>query len=265
MMSLQTPKTPEQKLMVARNADYFSSHVAFSRRLADVAEKLRFLDLGQRASVLEEELVLLNSSGMLGGDPLNRCGSAQLTRVVRLPPTEGHVFRSKERTPVLLLIEVVTELNDDAIVDESQDTNKVNAPAQSLTKEDNVVQAASSNEADTHGSAEVKLQEHPSAVAATTTAESAATTVEAISEPSTEPARASSPSPAPLASLEDSDASSQLHKHSPGRKCITCFFQISCFQSNRRRTHIHLKCYQLKRSSDLIAAPKLLPQYVRPF
>ena len=65
---------------------------------------------------------------MMGGDPLNRivpvpssssgesndnnvlessiCG---FIRGVRIPSTEGHVFRSKERTPVLLLVEVIDE------------------------------------------------------------------------------------------------------------------------------------------------------------
>lgn len=269
------PKTPEQKLVLARNADYFSSHVAFSRRLADVAEKLRFLDVGQRSSVLEEELVLLNSSGMLGGDPLNRCGNAHLTRVVRLPPTEGHVFRSKERTPVLLLLEVVAELNDDALMDESQATNETGAPTQSSTKEDNVVHAESSNEADTHGSVAVKSLEQQSSVAATddgadadacdTTAECPATTVEAISEPSMEAARTLSPSPAASsASLEDIDVSSQLHKHSPGRKCMSCFFPY-LFLIGSTRTHMYFKCYQLRRSSDLITALKFLPQCVRSF
>jgi hypothetical protein len=60
----------------------------------------------------------------MGGDPLNRimttiastitttddiAGVGGFIRVVRIPSTEGHVFRSKERTPVLLLMEVIDE------------------------------------------------------------------------------------------------------------------------------------------------------------
>lgn len=99
----------DEKLRIAKNADYFSCHLAFSKRLADIAEKLRFMDLADRASFLEQELTLLNSSGTMGGDPLNRIRN-HLVRVVRVPATEGHVFRSKERTPVLLLIEVIDEM-----------------------------------------------------------------------------------------------------------------------------------------------------------
>ena len=98
----------QEALRIARNADYFSSHLSFIRRLGDVTEKLRHLDLEVRGSTLERELSLLNSSGSMGGDPLNRIND-NLTRVVRVPQKEGHVFRSKERTPVLLFMEVVEE------------------------------------------------------------------------------------------------------------------------------------------------------------
>jgi hypothetical protein len=101
----------QQKLRIAKHADYFSSHLIFSKRLADIAEKLRFLDVADRAGVLEQELNLLNASGVMGGDPLNRIRD-HLIRVVRVPSTESHVFRSKERTPILLLMEVVDDVND---------------------------------------------------------------------------------------------------------------------------------------------------------
>jgi hypothetical protein len=100
-----------EKLRVARNADYFTCHWNFSKRLADITERLRFMDVNERAGFLEEELNLLNASGTMGGDPLNRVRDT-LIRVVRVPSTESHVFRSKERTPVLLLVEVVEELAD---------------------------------------------------------------------------------------------------------------------------------------------------------
>ena len=105
----------QEAMRTARNADYFSSHMNFTRRLCDIAEKMRFLDVKDRASALEEELEMLNASGAMGGDPLNRVTDHHL-RVVGVPKREGHVFRSKERTPVLLL----TELFDDTVEDDQE-------------------------------------------------------------------------------------------------------------------------------------------------
>ena len=107
-------KLAEEALRIAKNADYLSSHVAFTRRLCDIAEKLFHLPVEQRAAFLQNELFRLNSSGAMGGDPLNTVKESH-TRVVRIPPSEGHVFRSKERTPVLLLVDV-----NDVGVTESQ-------------------------------------------------------------------------------------------------------------------------------------------------
>jgi len=106
--NLPPEEAAQEALRIARNADYFSSHLSYIRRLGDVAEKLRHFDLELRAPTLERELALLNSSGGMGGDPLNRIHE-NLIRVVRVPRKEGHVFRSKERTPVLLLMEVLEE------------------------------------------------------------------------------------------------------------------------------------------------------------
>lgn len=123
-----------EKLRIAKNAEYFSSHLNFTKRICDVAEKLRFLELEQRAGFLQQELELLNSSGSMGGDPLNRV-NRDLIRVVRVPPSEGHVFRSKERTPVLLLMEVVNEgaepapEEEDELFLQKKDLFKVNATA----------------------------------------------------------------------------------------------------------------------------------------
>jgi hypothetical protein len=105
----------QEAMRIARNADYFSSHLNFARRLCDIAEKMRFLEVKERASALEAELEMLNASGAMGGDPLNRVAEHHI-RVVGLPKTEGHVFRSKERTPVLLL----TEVFDDTVEDDQQ-------------------------------------------------------------------------------------------------------------------------------------------------
>ena len=115
--------TPErlaqEALRIAKNADYVSSHLAFTKRLCDIAERLRFMPVDARSMTLSTELAKLNASGSMGGDPLNKVRSDYshdegnhhhpLTRVVRIPTTEGHVFRSKERTPVLLLMETVDE------------------------------------------------------------------------------------------------------------------------------------------------------------
>jgi phosphatidylinositol 4-kinase len=101
----------QEALRIAKNADYLSSHLAFTKRLCDVAERLRFLPVEERAGTLQTELSKLNASGTMGGDPLNRIKKRDHdhTRVVRIPITEGHVFRSKERTPVLLLVETMDE------------------------------------------------------------------------------------------------------------------------------------------------------------
>jgi hypothetical protein len=106
----------KEKLKIAKNADYFSCHLIFSKRLADIAEKLRFMDVADRPAYLESELNLLNASGTLGGDPLNRVRD-HLVRVVRVPSTEGHVFRSKERTPVLLLMEIIDEMGESSAIE----------------------------------------------------------------------------------------------------------------------------------------------------
>jgi hypothetical protein len=106
--NLPPDEAAQEALRIATNADYFSSQLSFMRRLGDTAERLRFMELSKRAPALQRELSLLNSSGAMGGDPLNRIHE-NLIRIVRIPSREGHVFRSKERTPVLLLLEVDEE------------------------------------------------------------------------------------------------------------------------------------------------------------
>lgn len=96
---------------IAKNAAYFSSHISFARKLGDIAEKLRFMDISKRSKVLELEFKELNASGrILGGDPLNRPVAGKVYKAVNIPINEGHVFRSKERTPVLFLTELVPEI-----------------------------------------------------------------------------------------------------------------------------------------------------------
>jgi len=101
------------KLQVARNAEYYSSQLMFCRRLGDIAEKLFSLDVDKRAEALRGDLNTLNSSGRMGGDPLNQISdkSGEFLNVMHMPSTEGHVFRSKERTPVLLLLETLRDRN----------------------------------------------------------------------------------------------------------------------------------------------------------
>jgi len=86
------------------NSRYFRSQVSFVRELGEIAETLRFTENSERDAVLEKELERLNAT--LGGDPLSRAGEG-LSKVVHIPQKEGHVFRSKERTPILLLMEVL--------------------------------------------------------------------------------------------------------------------------------------------------------------
>eukprot|EP00522_Entomoneis_paludosa_P004422 CAMPEP_0172473808 /NCGR_PEP_ID=MMETSP1065-20121228/69042_1 /TAXON_ID=265537 /ORGANISM="Amphiprora paludosa, Strain CCMP125" /LENGTH=1271 /DNA_ID=CAMNT_0013231985 /DNA_START=165 /DNA_END=3977 /DNA_ORIENTATION=+ len=130
----------EEKLRIAKNADYFTCHLSFTKRLCDIAEKLRFMDVRKRADALEEELNLLNSSGTMGGDPFNQVHDSFI-RVVRVPSTEGHVFRSKERTPVLLLVEQVDEgaeadPSDEESVKQSADAFGKKDKERDQTKED---------------------------------------------------------------------------------------------------------------------------------
>mmetsp|Transcript_11302 Transcript_11302/g.21144 ORF Transcript_11302/g.21144 Transcript_11302/m.21144 type:complete len:1511 (+) Transcript_11302:160-4692(+) len=103
----------KRKYEIANVAEYFSTQLMFCRRLGDIAEKLRFMNVEERADVLENELEILNSSGRLGGDPLNHIcrKNGEFVNVLKIPTNEGHVFRSKERTPVLLLMEIKREEN----------------------------------------------------------------------------------------------------------------------------------------------------------
>jgi hypothetical protein len=107
-----------EAMRIANNADYLTSHLAYTKRLCDIAEKLRFLPVEDRKSALSMELAKLNASGTMGGDLINviKSNDQGHTRVVRIPITEGHVFRSKARTPVLLLVETVDEIVEEKVV-----------------------------------------------------------------------------------------------------------------------------------------------------
>lgn len=110
VLSVPPQQQASDALRIAKNADYISTHMAFTKRLGDIAYRLFYQPVEKRKQILEAELSKLNSSGSMGGDPLNRVKERNdHTRVVRIPTKEGHVFRSKERTPVLLLVETIDE------------------------------------------------------------------------------------------------------------------------------------------------------------
>ena len=110
VLTVSAGELAQEALRIAKNADYISTHMAFTRRLGDIAYRLFHQPVENRRPILEAELAKLNSSGSMGGDPLNRVKQgSDHTRVVRIPTKEGHVFRSKERTPVLLLVETIDE------------------------------------------------------------------------------------------------------------------------------------------------------------
>jgi len=134
----------EARLRIARHADYFSSHLNFTKRICDIAEKLRFMELEERGAGLEGELDLLNSSGAMGGDPLNQI-QEHLVRVVRVPKKEGHVFRSKERTPVLLLMEIVgQEVDERAEAEQKTPDKPLSVPESSIEESKQEAEAISS-------------------------------------------------------------------------------------------------------------------------
>lgn len=58
--------------------------------------------------------------GRIGVDPFSRTVD-EISFIVRLPSKEGHIFRSKERTPVLLLMEVLLPSLAAAAEDVNQD------------------------------------------------------------------------------------------------------------------------------------------------
>jgi len=137
-LGLSSPESPENQakeaMRVANNADYLSSSLVFTKRLCDIAEKLRFLPVNERRGVLSMELAKLNASGTMGGDPINdiKDNNEGHKRVVRIPVMEGHVFRSKARTPVLLLVETMEEsaldktiTDTESVIEETSSTKMV--------------------------------------------------------------------------------------------------------------------------------------------
>lgn len=126
-----------EALRIASNADYLTSHLSYTKRLCDIVEKLRFLPVEDRSSTLRTELAKLNASGTMGGDLINvvKNNDRGAKRVVRIPITEGHVFRSKARTPVLLLVETLDDTVD--FVKEDRTIGNVVDTAVIITSKDN--------------------------------------------------------------------------------------------------------------------------------
>jgi len=159
LLQAKFTKPPEEAaqdaLRAAKNADYFSSHLSFTRRICDVAEKLRFLEVEERAPTLEKELATLNASGAMGGDPLNRI-SDRLMRIVRVPATEGHVFRSKERTPILLLMEIVEEF-DPQIREEKDIDEKLREQSERDIRKDGPSEEEANNRRATHYAVDLEM------------------------------------------------------------------------------------------------------------
>lgn len=118
-----------------RVAERFAGSVECARELGRVAEALRFENVERRRGRLEKELEKFNETCdkeirrrgrgcfVMGGDPVADAGDAPAA-IVRIPSKEGHVFRSKERTPVLLLVEVVREGEGEAPTEEEEEEER---------------------------------------------------------------------------------------------------------------------------------------------
>ncbi|KAL0587526.1 hypothetical protein ABG067_002822 [Albugo candida] len=87
--------------------DLVMKQVQFVKSLAAISDGLRGVYPEKRRSVvLEEELIRLNEQLHDTLYPLSSA-SDELYRVLRVPPTEGKVFMTKERAPTMLLVETV--------------------------------------------------------------------------------------------------------------------------------------------------------------
>ena len=94
-----------------RMAVYYRDQITFQRSLSNLADALFTIPHADQASYLQQQLQVFNEKQMFGLGFRNGNGSSSnsdaISKVVRIPSREGHVFRSKARTPVLLLLEVL--------------------------------------------------------------------------------------------------------------------------------------------------------------
>jgi len=96
--------TEETKTKIANS---YRKQIIFMRQLSNLAEELFSVPHDQQAKYLADHLGQLCLGISLATNSDN-----SISEVVRLPPSEGHVFRSKARTPVLLLLETTRWIDD---------------------------------------------------------------------------------------------------------------------------------------------------------
>ena len=95
--------------------DVLAREMRFVRALCDVAETMRGVDVATRPARLQVELRALPRRTPLGHSPIGPTTSdyqhqiIRLGRVARIPPNEGHVFKTKARAPTLVLLETVDD------------------------------------------------------------------------------------------------------------------------------------------------------------
>ncbi|KAJ8603810.1 hypothetical protein CTAYLR_000229 [Chrysophaeum taylorii] len=97
--------------------DVLAREMRFVRAMCDVAETMRGVELSQRPARLKYELQALPRRTPLGHSPIGptvvrrkrETGPQKSGRVSRVPPNEGHVFKTKARAPTLMLLETVDD------------------------------------------------------------------------------------------------------------------------------------------------------------
>ena len=115
-------KTPTGRSYGAHDADHsdglqgppddvLAREMRFVRALCDVAEAMRGVDGSSRPARLRKELEALPRRTPLAHAPFEKAG--RLGRVARVPPREGHVFKTKARAPTLVLLETVDDPDAD--------------------------------------------------------------------------------------------------------------------------------------------------------
>ena len=97
--------------------DVLAREMRFVRAMCDVAEAMRSVEHSNRPARLKKELEALPRRTPLAHSPINAtyvvtesgARSLHLGRVARIPPNEGHVFKTKARAPTLMLLETVDD------------------------------------------------------------------------------------------------------------------------------------------------------------
>ncbi len=89
----------------SESARYFREQFSLVKKLGGIADRLFHVEVPRRKASCQAEIEALNAE-ISGGSPVCRADDG-VVPLVRIPPDEVHVFRSKARTPVLVLMEVV--------------------------------------------------------------------------------------------------------------------------------------------------------------